>query len=164
MKKIQSVLFEELNKNEYGKFLLNFGAILIWVSVAVDIINVFTLPSFLQSIITHTSRIIYFAYVMGLIGCFAKNETTPIGIAFGVNALASLINMFRGFFAEYPYFTFTTVVNVVVYGALAFYVFTRMNPVNTTAGTVDTGKKFCSNCGQENQGGVIFCSKCGNRL
>lgn len=155
---IQNVLFEKIKKNDYGKILLRYATILIYISVGHGILEMIPMPSFISVILSYVSRIVYFGYIAGLIGCFAKKDFMPISIVFIFNALSSLISCIRWFHVG-------SVVNIIVYGFLGYMAFTiyAKNKANTSVANVN-GKKFCSNCGQEVPDNVPFCGACGNKM
>lgn len=158
MYEIQNALFEKINKNGSGKILLRYAAILIYISVGHGILEMIPMPSFIATILRYISRIVYFGYIAGLIGCFAKKDFLPITIVFFFDALTSLISCIR-------WFSFGSVVNVIVYGILGYYALTYFNKNRANTGVPGVnGKKFCPNCGQEVSADVSFCGNCGNKF
>lgn len=158
MKDIQNVMFEKFNKNDYGRILLRYAAILIYISIGHGLLEMIPMPNFISVVLNYTSRIIYFGYIAGLIGCFAKKDFLPITIVFLFDALTSLISCIRWFY-------FGSVVNIVVYGFLGYLAFTCFTKEKANANIPNVnGKKFCPNCGQEISADISFCGNCGNKF
>ncbi len=156
MRDIQNVLYEKMNNDKYGNLLLHYATVLMYISVGHGMLELLPMPSFVNIILAYTSRIVYYGYVLGLIGCFAKKEFLPMTIVFLFNALTSLISCIR-------WHSFSSILNILVYGALGYFAFIHIaKSENITIST--SGKRFCPNCGQEVPENVGFCKSCGNKI
>lgn len=156
MNDIQNVIHEKLNSNKYGNLLLHYAAILLYISIGHKILELLPMPLAINMILLYTSRIVYFGYIAGLIGCFAKKEFLPITIMFMLKALGSLLSFISGF-------SFSGTVNILVYGALGYWAFTCFTKSGNNVADVEN-KKFCANCGQEVSADIPFCGNCGSKL
>ena len=158
MNDIQNVMLEKFTKNDYSRILLRYAAILIYVSVGYSILGFIPMPGIISKILGYVSRIIYFGYIAGLIGCFAKKDFLPIAVVFLFKAATSLISCIR-------WFGIGSIVNIIVYGILGYFALKCYNNGKNGNGIpMANGKKFCPNCGQEVSEGAAFCGSCGNNF
>lgn len=157
MRDIQNILYEKMNNDKYGNLLLQYATILIYISVGHGILELLPMPSIVNTILAYTSRIVYYGYMIGLIGCFAKKEFLPMTIVFMLNTVTSVISCIR-------WHTFTSVLNILVYGVLSYFTFTYITKNNAVVNINANNTRFCPNCGQGVTECTEFCKSCGSKI
>ncbi|MBE7053924.1 MAG: zinc ribbon domain-containing protein [Ruminococcaceae bacterium] len=176
MKEIQSSLTKKFSENNITNMLMQFAAILLYVYAGYRVL------SLIMSFVDEPSKTIYdilnfvgifawYAYLIGLIFCFAKNNFTPILTVFAIKALAEIIGFIRYITGDYT--TFITIisylVDVAVYCLLTFGAYTQFAKTRVVAGFARPmgaapATKFCPSCGKQVPADAPFCNNCGNKL
>lgn len=109
---VQQMLYNYLKSKSVFLILLQISAVLLLVyPVYLLLTRISFLDGFIN-IIRCISPIFYFAYFLGLILCFAKNEMLLISIAFAIRALIEIVDIFLYSFG------ISSVISIAIYIAL----------------------------------------------
>ena len=109
---VQQMLYKYLKSKSVFLILLQISAVLLLVyPVYLLLTRISFLDGFIN-IIRCISPIFYFAYFLGLILCFAKNEMLLISIVFAIRALIEIVDIFL------YYFGISSVISIAIYIAL----------------------------------------------
>lgn len=178
--KVRESLKECLGSNSFVNAVMKFSAIILYIcSGAYFLKNIFTmflLPAILDifpfgvyrffvQILGVADAIIYFAFIPAVVMCFAKKESLPLAVAFGVKALLNFIFLIRGFaVSELIYVAVYVFLAVLAIAELSASSPAHVHQVYTgVQDNTPVGKKFCANCGNEMDKQAQFCMKCGNK-
>lgn len=174
IKKIQSGLNEIIGEKVKSDFIKGYAHIFIFAKPVHSLLYIIPYNNLLYTLLSWTDGLFYIASLIGLLICFAKNDTKKIGIYFILNASSIIVNLLRGYSLN---------INSIVY--LAFYVFwavialryNNASPTNTTLITTPVAQPqvntenadgaeevICSKCGNQLKPGASFCGSCGTKV
>ncbi len=169
VKKIQSGLNEIINEKVKFDFIKNFAHIFIFAKPVHSLLYIIPYNSFVYTLLAWTEGLCYIASLIGLLVCFAKNDTKKVGIYFILSAASFVVNLLRGYSLN---------INSLVY--LAFYIFIAVialkyndkvvvnsTPIITPAPQPQPNAEsgvICSKCGNQLKPGASFCGVCGTKV
>lgn len=172
IKKIQSGLNEIMREKIKPDFIKDYAHIFVFAKPVHSLLYIIPYNNFLYTLLSWTDGLFYIASLIGLLVCFAKNNTKKIGIYFILNAAAIAMNILRGHLFN---------INLIVY--LAFYVFlavitlkynnassanvtsiTPVAPPQAYTENTDSSGTICSKCGNQLKPGASFCGGCGTKV
>lgn len=104
-------------RNPLFSVLLPFSKLLVLIYSVYLLLNNILFLSPITSVITWISPLLYIAYIIGLVLCFAKNEMLIISIAFWLRAIDDLL-----FIIQYTV-NVNSIVGIILYAALGWLTF-----------------------------------------
>ncbi len=114
---VQQSLYEYFKQKKIVVLLMQFAVILALVYPIYLIMTRLSFLNFITGILRHINIVFYFAYLIGLVLCFAKRDMMAVFIAFALRTFVSIIDLFK--FSV----SVNTVLSIIVYGILAFAAF-----------------------------------------
>ncbi len=169
MSELQRSLKKLLDGVPVVSVILPFAFVLALIYPVTELISVLAYARWYYSVF---QTLLYIIYLAGLVMCFAQELNWAIGAAFGLRALASLVSMLR-----YTYITFSQVLSLVFYAALAVYFLWGLimslkymgsgagaNNAGTPGGARGGTPAYCPQCGTPVAGGGNFCPNCGTKI
>ena len=94
LSEVQGTMDRYFRGNNVTVLLMQFSNILALIYPIYLILTRFNFLDFITGIFGTVSIIFYFAYFIGLILCFAKNDMLTVTIAFGLKAALEIIDLF----------------------------------------------------------------------
>lgn len=114
---VQNTLNEYLKGNAVWAMLMQFAPILTLIRPIYILMTRISFLHIVTGIIGWFSIFLYFAYFIGLILCFAKNDFKIITAAFALKTLTEVVDVFM--FS----FNINAILSIVIYGFLTFMAF-----------------------------------------
>lgn len=169
IKKIQAGLNGIIDGKAKFGFAKEYAHILIFANPVHSLLYTIPYNAFLYTALSWINALCYIASLIGLLGCFAKNDFKKIGIYFILSAAPSIINLFKGYSFN---------ISSLIY--IAFYIFlavcslrysgedlpyTTVNvPQPTQPLNNEVKEKKCSKCGSVLKPNASFCASCGAKV
>ena len=94
LSEVQKTLDKYFKGNNIAVLLMQFSNILTLIYPIYLILTRISFLNFITGILGTVSIVFYFAYFIGLVMCFAKNDMLTITIAFGLNAILEVVDLF----------------------------------------------------------------------
>lgn len=178
MNLIQNAILEYASNNKYLSPLLKYSSGMAVAYPIYLIVSRFTFLEFAWQYVGMFSAIMYVAYCVGTILCFAKNKLIPLDIAFSCRAVNNLLGLQYGI-------SLNRIVYIVFYSLIAaiciiatknssqwtlFKVSTLTKAAQfaeTAGGTLSNKNEdyvICPVCGNKCDKDMNFCNVCGNPL
>ena len=92
---VQQSLYEYFKQKKIVVLLMQFAVILALVYPIYLIMTRLSFLNFITGILGHINIVFYFAYLIGLILCFAKRDMMAVFIAFALRTFVSIIDLFK---------------------------------------------------------------------
>jgi Predicted membrane protein len=179
MKTIQQSLLAYAESNKYLSPLLKISFILAIIYPLFLVLSKITLLNIVWNFIWMFGAVLYIAYIIGVILCFAKNQLIPLDIAFVCMAFSELYLLRYGM-------TLNQLIYIAFYSAIAAVCIVATRKTNQwnqfmnhginkaeslikTESAVSSDNRikkhtFCPNCGNELMDDAKFCNSCGQQL
>ncbi len=154
MNEIQNAIYKKLDSNKYGKILLQYALILLYVTIVYDILDLFDAVS-MNSTYRFFSAVMYWGSIASIIAVFAKKDYISLIVLFGVGFIFNIVSVVRWGMG------FNTLVNLIVQGYLAYKSYKCLT-ASKASGSIPVN--HCPNCGSKVVEGAQFCGNCGGKL
>lgn len=90
---VQRTLKSFFEKNSFSFLFMQVSGIVAILYPIYIILTRFSCFNIITGIISWVSILFYFAYILGLIMCIAKNDFVSISIAFGLNVILGIVDI-----------------------------------------------------------------------
>lgn len=175
MKSIQDSIFKYAQSNKYFFPMIKVAHILAVIYPIYLLVTEITFLSVIWQYVRLFSSIMYIAYYIGTILCFASNRLIPLDIAYGCMTFSYILDLQYGI-------TLNRLVYICFYGLITSLciVATKNSSqwnklkeatlnnvtknVATNTSTCNNDELFCSNCGKKIYSKMNFCNHCGNQI
>lgn len=161
-KNIQTALKKFFEGNQYWRNLLQYAGIFLYIYVAIEIIEMFPLPSGISVAFNYLSAILYFVYISGVVMSYAKNDMIPVFVVFAYKTIAPIISIIRWGFS------FNSIIYIIVYGIIAYWAFKKSfqgeEYREQNSDFTSSEQMFCPNCGKSMSKSSEFCGNCGTKV
>lgn len=114
---VQKTLSEYFNGNAVSVMAMRFASVLTLIYPVYILLTRISFLHIITGIVSWFGILLYFAYLIGLILCFAKNDFKIITLAFALKTLTEFVDMFM-----YS-FNINVVLSIVMYGFLTYSAF-----------------------------------------
>lgn len=114
---VQRAINEYFKGNAISIMLMRFTTILTLVYPIYLLLTRISFLHIITGIVSWFSILLYFAYIIGLILCFAKNDFKIITVAFAIRTLIEVVDVFMFLF------NINAILSIIIYGFLTFLAF-----------------------------------------
>ena len=175
MQTIQNALLEYAHNNKYFSSLLKFSSAMAVIYPAYLIISRISFLDFAWKYLGMISAIMYIAYVVGAMLCFARNKLIPLDIAFCCMAFNYMLGLRYGAsLNRFVYIAFYAVIAGICivatkdssqWAQFKSSIFNKAAQYAEVAGEALSNKSeenvICPNCGHKCNKDMKFCNNCG---